>query len=57
MTEEMMVARFEELASVDGYSAWYKCEEKWELYETQLIAEGFDANMVYDFFIEMACDL
>lgn len=61
MTTEMMMEaiedRFAELAQADGYEAWWDCEGQWELYEEQMIAEGLDADMVAEFFSEMAEEL
>ena len=52
-----MIDRFAEMMEADGFEAWWACEEKWDEYEDQLLKEGFDKEMVEDFFTEMAWDI
>ena len=53
MIEEM----FAEMVSALGCSAWYECENEWEVMEEKMVASGLDANEVRDFFAEMEADL
>lgn len=55
--EEAMEYRFIELMEADGYEYWWECEERWDDYEAELKLEGFDEEMVEDFFVDMAWDI
>ena len=61
MTTEMMMdaieERFAELTTADGYTEWWESEDAWERYEEQMVAEGFDADAVSEFFSQMAWDM
>ena len=48
---------FAELLDEEYDCAWYEAEEYWEEMEETLIARGFDADEVHEFFSEMAEDL
>lgn len=54
---ERVEERFIELMVADGFEAWWECEDKWDEYEAIIKAEGYNAEVVEEFFYEMGEDL
>ena len=57
MMYDLVEEMFCDLMEAEGFDAWYESEGRWEAWEAYMVEAGLDAEVVGDFFSEMAWDL
>ena len=57
MMRDLVEEMFCELMEAEGFEDWFESEGRWEDWEARMIEAGLDADVVGEFFSDMAWDL
>ena len=57
MMRDLVEEMFCGLMEAEGFEDWFESEGRWEDWEAQMVKAGLDADVVEEFFSDMAWDL
>jgi len=57
MMRDLVEEMFCELMEAEGFEDWFESEGRWEDWEARMVEAGLDADVVEEFFSDMAWDL
>lgn len=57
MMRDLVEEMFCELMEAENFEDWFESEGRWEDWEARMVEAGLDADVVEEFFSDMAWDL